>query len=47
MKDKIFDFADKIASIDQLKSVIEDIFFDDEVIFQAIKKCYESMPNRI
>ncbi len=28
-------------------TVIEDIFFYDEVIFQAIKKYYESMPSRI
>jgi hypothetical protein len=33
MKDKIYDQADKIESIDQLKVLIEDIFFSDESVF--------------
>jgi transposase len=47
MKDKIFDRADEIGNKEDLRSLIENIFFHDETLIQACKNCYLSMPERI
>ncbi len=47
IKDKLFDTADEIDSPRHLKEIIEEIFFNDETVFRAIKACYMSMPDRI
>ncbi len=47
MKNKLFDRADEIESKDDLKELVEEIFFEDETIVSAIKNCYLSLPDRI
>ncbi len=47
MKDKIFERADEIDSIDTLKMILEPVFFHDEIVFLAIRNCYEPLPARI
>jgi hypothetical protein len=36
MEDNIFDQTYKIESIDQLKELIDDLFLNDEVIFEEV-----------
>lgn len=47
MKDKIFDRVEEIGSVEDLKEIIDEIFFEDETIEMAIKNCYLSLPDRI
>ncbi len=47
VKDKIWEKAKKINSIEELKKVIKQIFKKDERLQETIKRLYESIPDRI
>jgi transposase len=47
IKDRIWERASSIESIDELKKIIKNIFKNDEGIRLATKNCYTSMPKRI
>jgi transposase len=47
MKDKLFDRVEEIGSLDDIKDIIEEIFFEHETIELAIRNCYLSMHDRV
>jgi hypothetical protein len=47
MKDKLFDRAEEKSSPDDLKDIIEEIFFEDDTIESAIRNGYLSMHDRV
>jgi transposase len=47
IKDKLFDRAEEVGSPNDLKDIIEEIFFEDETIESAIRNCCLSMQDRV